>query len=141
MAAPFNIRIDLDPVTDGIVQGRKIIPFTGDIREDRNDVIIGTNGEMKTITHDEALQIFGRMGDKHRSLFLGDQEYIAFFNPEKTFEVDGSDYLAGSALVMKVDGYDFVPMTEDDIDDAVSYFEERLGIFKAGDLKFAALII
>ena len=31
MAAPFNIRIDLDPVTDGIVQERKIIPFTGDI--------------------------------------------------------------------------------------------------------------
>ena len=112
-----------------------------DIREDRNDVIIGTNGEMKTITHDEALQIFGRMGDNHRSLFLGDQEYIAFFNPEKTFEVDGSDYLAGSALVMKVDGYDFIPMNEDDIDDAVSYFEERLGIFKAGDLKFAALMI
>ena len=122
MAAPFNIRIDLDPVTDGIVQERKIIPFTGDIREDRNDVIIGTNGEMKTITHDEALQIFGRMGDNHRSLFLG-------------------DYLAGSALVMKVDGYDFIPMNEDDIDDAVSYFEERLGIFKAGDLKFAALMI
>ena len=61
-----DINIQLDPATDGIICSfEKVKP------EDRNALIIGTNGNYRIVDEEEALSILSRMDGFGRSEYMG----------------------------------------------------------------------
>lgn len=139
MAENLTIRIELDPVNDGVINAGAA--KTEVCREDRHALVIATNGEMKLISHGEAQRYMTDLQEKSASKVLGEMKYMLVYNADKTICVEGGDYLVGSALIMRISGCDFVTMTEEEISEAQQYFEEHLGILKAGDMRFSALEI
>ena len=72
-----DINIQLDPATDGIICSfEKVKP------EDRNALIIGTNGNYRIVDEEEALSILSRMDGFGRSEYMGSTHFLVVFNAD-----------------------------------------------------------
>lgn len=135
----LEIRINLDPVND------KIINFPvrnnpGDGTEVKNvkGIVMGTNGEFRTVDEDEVYRIMTALEGKSLARSLSD-DYMMLFSLEGVINAEFTRYLVGSVLIMKV-GKDarFKDLTDFDIDMMRTFFETDLVTLTYGKEKFDA---
>ena len=132
-----KIEINLNPLTDGIVQ-TTCADETAE-RQERHALVIATNGDMKPISLQEVKAILDGLNGCSGSVMLGDMDYIAIFNDDKAFDTEDGRYFVGSMLIMRIDGDRLVPLTEEEIQTARGLLSERMRDMIAGDLRFSAL--
>ena len=131
-----KIEINLNPLTDGIVQTTCADEAE---RQERHALVIATNGDMKPISLQEVKEILDGLNGCSGSVMLGDMDYIAIFNDDKAFDTEEGRYFVGSMLIMRIDGDRLVPLTEEEIQTARGLLSERMRDMTAGDLRFSAL--
>ena len=131
-----KIEINLNPLTDGIVQ---TICIDKAERQDQRALVIATNGDMKQISLQEAMKILDGLKDCSGSIIIGDSDYIVIFNDDKAFDTQEGRYFVGSMLIMRIDGDRLVPLAEEEIQTARGLLSERMREMTADDLRFSAL--
>ena len=133
------IRIDLDPVNDKIVTFPVRNNF-GDGKDIKNvkALVIGTNGEYRTVDTDEMEKIMIALDTKSLAKSLSD-DYVMMYSAESVINAEFTRYLVGSVLVMKI-GKDskFIDLTDFDIDMMRTFFEMNLVTLTYGREKFDA---
>lgn len=133
----LKIKIELDPVTDGIIQ------FPGNFKKDvsgdiRRALVIGTDGNFRTIDTAEMDRIFDGIGQDGYAAPVGD-DYLLCFSGNSVMDSGYSRYLVGSAVMVKV-GKDsrIKPLTDIDIKLMWTYFQMGLITLTYGGEKFGA---
>ena len=133
------IRIELDPVNDKIVNF-PVRNNSGDGKDIKNvkALVIGTNGEYRTVDTDEMEKIMIALGTKSLAKSLSD-DYVMMYSAESIINAEFTRYLVGSVLVMKI-GKDskFKDLTDFDIDMMRTFFEMNLVTLTYGREKFDA---
>lgn len=133
------IRIDLDPVNDKIVNF-PVRNNSGDGKDIKNvkALVIGTNGEYRTVDTDEMEKIMIALDTKSLAKSLSD-DYVMMYSAESVINAEFTRYLVGSVLVMKI-GKDskFIDLTDFDIDMMRTFFEMNLVTLTYGREKFDA---
>ncbi|MBO6241991.1 MAG: hypothetical protein J6O61_14395 [Butyrivibrio sp.] len=135
----LKIKIDLDPVTDGIIQflGNYDKNTGFDIR-DRKALVIGTDGNFRTISTAEMDHIFDGIGENGYAEPVGD-DYLLCFSEKSVMDAEFTRYLVGSAVMVKV-GRDsrIKPLSDIDIRLMRTYFQMGLITLTYGREKFDA---
>ena len=133
------IRIELDPVNDKIVNF-PVRNNSGDGKDIKNvkALVIGTNGEYRTVDTDEMEKIMIALETKSLAKSLSD-DYVMMYSAESVINAEFTRYLVGSVLVMKI-GKDskFKDLTDFDIDMMRTFFEMNLVTLTYGREKFDA---
>ena len=133
------IRIDLDPVNDKIVNF-PVRNNSGDGKDIKNvkALVIGTNGEYRTVDTDEMEKIMIALDTKSLAKSLSD-DYVMMYSAESVINAEFTRYLVGSVLVMII-GKDskFIDLTDFDIDMMRTFFEMNLVTLTYGREKFDA---
>ena len=110
----LKIKIELDPVTDGIIQfpGNFMKDVSSDIRK---GLVIGTDENFRTVNTDEMDRIFDGIGQDGYAAPIGD-DYLLCFSGNSIMDMGYARYLVGSAIMVKV-GKDsrIKPLTDIDI--------------------------
>ncbi len=110
----LKIKIELDPVTDGIIKfpGNFMADVSGDIRK---GLVIGTDENFRTVNTDEMDRIFDGIGQDGYAAPIGD-DYLLCFSGNSIMDMGYARYLVGSAIMVKV-GKDsrIKPLTDIDI--------------------------
>lgn len=128
-----DINIQLDPATDGIICSfEKVKP------EDRNALIIGTNGNYRIVDEEEALSILSRMDGFGRSEYMGSTHFLVVFNAGKVIKAGDGEYIAGSVLILKSGKRGIAFMTEEEIEKAKKEFASRIVTLCADGTSFSA---
>lgn len=128
----LEIKIQLDPVSDGIIAFPK-----KDKIKDQRGIVIGTNGEYRIVNAEEVADIFNRFDDNAMAISTGD--YVGVFDERKAINISGSKYLVGSMLIFKSYNTDIVmPITEDDIARMIIEFKSRIVTLTTGKENFSA---
>ena len=135
----LEIRINLDPVND------KIINFPvrnnpGDGRNIKNQkgIVIGTDGNYRTVDADEVDSIMVALGDNGIAKSIS-EDYVMLFSAESIINAEFTRYLVGSVLVMKIgDDSRIKDITDFDIDMMRTFFETDLVTLTYGKEKFDA---
>jgi PHD/YefM family antitoxin component YafN of YafNO toxin-antitoxin module len=127
---------NLSPLKDGIVSQKEDID-----QMSRHAVLIGTNGRYRLLSMKEAENILESMKDCSATMFLNDGNYALIYNTEKTFYVDGTRFLAGSFLVLKMEGQRMVPISDREIGRLFVILAGRMEELRAGGEVFDALEI
>ncbi|MBQ7616236.1 MAG: hypothetical protein IJU77_14425 [Butyrivibrio sp.] len=116
----LEIKINLDPVNDGAeVKNMEMH------KKDCGALIIGTNGECRRVTDEEALDILDRIPDTEGEI-MGNSDYIAIFNQKKIFRFAGEKFFIGSAVLFKCDKKGIGSLTGDEFEEAAKEFRSRL---------------
>lgn len=131
----MNLRIELDPLHDGISFSGTDFPID---RTDKQAAVIGTNGKYRRISLKEARKIFDSMMYCCSSIILGD-DFMAVYNRDKTFMMDGTDYYAGSLLVFRMAGSRMYALSEEELNEVLELLKERMAEFRSGAEYFSAL--
>ncbi|MBQ6409414.1 MAG: hypothetical protein IJJ64_15440 [Butyrivibrio sp.] len=135
----LKIKINLDPVTDGIIQfpGNFNRNVGGDIRN-RKALVIGTDGNFRTIDTAEMDRIFDGIGEEGYAEPVGD-DYLLCFSSKSVMNAEFTRYLVGSAVMVKV-GKDsrIKPLSDIDIKLMRTYFQMGLITLTYGKKKFLA---
>ena len=135
----LDIRIDLDPVNDKIVNF-PVRNNSGDGKNVKNQkaVVIGTNGTYRTVDVDEMDRIMTALGDNGFVKSISD-DYVMLFSAESIINAEFTRYLVGSVLVMKIgDDSRIKDITDFDIDMMRTFFEMNLVTLTYGKEKFDA---
>lgn len=105
-----KIRIELDPLNDGIVGNVDKISCGGG-----KYIVIGTNNEHRILSEEEYFDYLDTM-DKV-PLFIDD--YMFFYDRRRSINIEGDTYLIGSFIIVKLSDRpgDFRHMTDDEIDE------------------------
>ena len=128
------IDIQLDPLKDGIK-----VPQTEVSRPDAHAVILGTNGKIRQISMKEAEHILDQMAKCGAGANLGKSDYIAVYNKDRIFKVEGEDYLVGSVLVFQRAGNVLKAIPDDEIGDLMEVAMAQIDTLKAGETSFSAM--
>ena len=133
----LKIKIELDPVTDGIIQfpGNFMKDVSSDIRK---GLIIGTDENFRTVNTDEMDRIFDGIGQDGYAAPIGD-DYLLCFSGNCIMDTGYARYLVGSAIMVKV-GKDsrIKPLTDIDIKLMRTYFQMGLITLTYAGEKFGA---
>lgn len=130
-----RIRINLDPLHDGIEYAGTECSID---RTDKQAVVIGTNGKYRQISLKEARAIMAALDHCSASMIL-DDDYIAVYNSNKTFSMEGADYYAGSMLVLRMAGSRMMPLSEEELKEVMELMKERTAEFRSGAEYFSAI--
>ena len=107
----------------------------------RHAALIGTNGRYRLISMKEVEYILGSMKDNSAMMYLDKDNYVLIYNKEKTFCVDGTRFLAGSFLVMKIVGQQMLPIPDREIGKLFMILAGRMEELRTGGEVFDALEI
>ena len=133
----LKIKIELDPVTDGIIQfpGNFMKDVSGDIRK---GLVIGTDENFRTVNTDEMDRIFDGIGQDGYAAPIGD-DYLLCFSGKSIMDTGYARYLVGSAIMVKV-GKDsrIKPLTDIDIKIMRTNFQMGLITLTYGSETFGA---
>ncbi len=135
----IEIRINLDPVNDKIINF-PVRNIQGNGKEIRNQkaVVIGTDGNFRTIDADEMDRIMKALGDSGHARSISD-DYVMVYSAESVIDAEFTRYLVGSVLVLKI-GEDskIKDITDYDVEMMRMHFEMDLVPLKYGSKKFDA---
>ena len=133
----LKIKIELDPVTDGIIQfpGNFMKDVSSDIRK---GLVIGTDENFRTVNTDEMDRIFDGIGQDGYAAPIGD-DYLLCFSGKSIMDTGYARYLVGSAIMVKV-GKDsrIKPLTDIDIKIMRTNFQMGLITLTYGSETFGA---
>ena len=133
----LKIKIELDPVTDGIIQfpGNFMKDVSSDIRK---GLVIGTDENFRTANTDEMDRIFDGIGQDGYAAPIGD-DYLLCFSGNCIMDTGYARYLVGSAIMVKV-GKDsrIKPLTDIDIKIMRTNFQMGLITLTYGSETFGA---
>ena len=133
----LKIKIELDPVTDGIIQfpGNFMKDVSSDIRK---GLVIGTDENFRTVNTDEMDRIFDGIGQDGYAASIGD-DYLLCFSGNSIMDMGYARYLVGSAIMVKV-GKDsrIKPLTDIDIKIMRTNFQMGLITLTYGSETFGA---
>ena len=131
----IDIRIQLNPLTDGVVMTKK--EDMG--REDKHALIIGTNGKYRLVSLQEAKEILYSLKDESASFILGSSDYLVIYNAGKAVSINEADYLVGSMLVMRMQEDQLCMMTNEEIAQVQDLIGNRMETMISDDQTFSAL--
>jgi hypothetical protein len=133
----LKIKIELDPVTDGIIQfpGNFMKDVSSDIRK---GLVIGTDENFRSVNTDEMDRIFDGIGQDGYAAPIGD-DYLLCFSGNSIMDTGYARYLVGSAIMVKV-GKDsrIKPLTDIDIKIMRTNFQMGLITLTYGSETFGA---
>lgn len=135
----ITISIRLDPMSDGLVDAKRTTDTTEN--ENRFALIVGTNGEYREASMEEAEGILESLEGRAEAADLGRNEYIAFYDKEKCFSDEEGEYFAGSMVVLKVseDSQELKMLEEADTRRVMELLTERMVVFRVGEASFSAM--
>ncbi len=117
----IKVNINLDPIHDGaIINPNRIV------KKVEGALVIATNGESKIISEDEAIDLLDQLSGNTQGEYMGKTPYLAVFNGEKIFKVQGRHYYIGSAVIVKNTKDGIAMLAGDDFEKAAKEFESRL---------------
>ena len=131
----IDIRIQLNPLTDGVVMTKK--EDMG--REDKHALIIGTNGKYRLVLLQEAKEILYSLKDESASFILGSSDYLVIYNAGKAVSINEADYLVGSMLVMRMQEDQLCMMTNEEIAQVQDLIGNRMETMVSDGQTFSAL--
>ena len=131
----IDIRIQLNPLTDGVVMTKK--EDMG--REDKHALIIGTNGKYRLVSLQEAKEILYSLKDESASFILGSSDYLVIYNAGKSVSINEADYLVGSMLVMRMQEDKLCMMSNEEIAQVQELIGNRMETMISDDQTFSAL--
>ena len=131
----IDIRIQLNPLTDGVVMTKK--EDMG--REDKHALIIGTNGKYRLVSLQEAKEILYSLKDESASFILGSSDYLVIYNAGKAVSINDADYLVGSMLVMRMQEDELCMMSNEEIAQVQELIGNRMETMISDDQTFSAL--
>ena len=131
----IDIRIQLNPLTDGVVMTKK--EDMG--REDKHALIIGTNGKYRLVSLQEAKEILYSLKDESASFILGSSDYIVIYNAGKAVSINDADYLVGSMLVMRMQEDELCMMSNEEIAQVQELIGNRMETMVSDGQTFSAL--
>lgn len=129
----IKINIQLDPVKDGvgIIPGRVI-------RQCKKALIIGTNGEYRLADEEEAYDIIDRLSANSTSDYMGKTNFLVIYNAKKVLAVSGSQYIAGSFIIVKGTAKGIELLNDEEVEDAKNEFMSRLAVLCGSGIQFSA---
>jgi len=133
-----NIEINLNPLTDGFVDG---FVKRNAVSADRHALIIATNGEFRLTNQEEVIDIFERFKTCGGSIILGNADFVAMFNDNKAFDLEDGRFFVGSMLVMKIDRGKLVLLSDEEIGVVQELLDERMTTLVMEDQQFSALML
>lgn len=125
---------NLSPLKDGIISQKEDIDQVS-----RHAVLIGTNGRYRLVPMKEAVNILESMKSCSATMFLDEGNYALIYNTEKTFYVDGTRFLAGSFLVLKMEEQQLFPISDREIGRLFMILAGRMEELRSGEEVFDAL--
>ena len=131
----IDIRIQLNPLTDGVVMTKK--EDMG--REDKHALIIGTNGKYRLVSLQEAKEILYSLKDESASFILGSSDYLVIYNAGKSVSINEADYLVGSMLVMRMQEDKLCMMSNEEIAQVQDLIDNRMETMVSDGQTFSAL--
>lgn len=131
----IDIRIQLNPLTDGVVMTKK--EDMG--REDKHALIIGTNGKYRLVSLQEAKEILYSLKDESASFILGSSDYLVIYNAGKAVSINEADYLVGSMLVMRMQEDKLCMMSNEEIAQVQDLIGNRMETMVSDGQTFSAL--
>ena len=131
----IDIRIQLNPLTDGVVMTK--IEDMG--REDKHALIIGTNGKYRLVSLQEAKEILYSLKDESASFILGSSDYLVIYNADKAVSINEADYLVGSMLVMRMQEEKLCMMSNEEIAQVQDLIDNRMETMVSDGQTFSAL--
>ena len=131
----IDIRIQLNPLTDGVVMTKK--EDMG--REDKHALIIGTNGKYRLVSLQEAKEILYSLKDESASFILGSSDYLVIYNAGKAVSINEADYLVGSMLVMRMQEDKLCMMSNEEIAQVQDLIDNRMETMVSDGQTFSAL--
>lgn len=129
----IEINICLDPVSDGvdfILEKEK--------NKSKQALVIGTNGEYRTIEEGEVFDILDRLDTVSESDFMGKTDFLAIFNAKKVISTGGSKFVVGSVLIVKGDREGIALLDIEEIKQAKMEFQSRLVTLCGSGIQFSA---
>lgn len=129
----IEINIQLDPVTDGA-------SFMPDkvVNKSRQGLVIGTNGEYRTIDEAEVYEILDRLAKVSESDYMGKTSFLAVFNAKKVLSTGGARFVVGSVLIIKGIREGIALLDTEEIEQAKEEFESRLVTLCGSGIQFSA---
>lgn len=121
----IEIKIDLDPVNDGIVSKGK------NAQDDGACLVIATNGDYKMIDANEAKNILDALGDDVKLYPFYKSTCVMAYNRRKVINIAGNEFLIGSVLIINPARKE-ITLNMDDIEDVSKEFFSRLVDIKLG---------
>ena len=133
----LKVKIELEPASDGIVWPEDNCEIKTDIHNTKG-VVVGTDGNFRTIDTKEMDRIFEEIGDTGVARSLSD-EYVMCFTSNAVVYTNSSSYLVGSVMVLKT-GKDsrINDLTDIDIKKIRTLFQMGLINLSFGEMKFPA---
>lgn len=130
----IEVKIALDPVNDGAE-----IKDINLIRKNEGALIIGTNGESRTVDALEANSILDKLSSVGHGEYLGNSDYIAMFNGDKIINFGTGRCFIGSAIILKYAHEKLSLLVDEDFKEAAREFESRLITIVGDGQEFSAL--
>lgn len=130
----IEVKIALDPVNDGAE-----IKDINLIRKNEGALIIGTNGESRTVDALEANSILDKLSSVGHGEYLGNSDYIAMFNGDKIISFGTGRCFIGSAIILKYAHEKLSLLVDEDFKEAAKEFESRLIKIVGDGQEFSAL--
>ena len=117
----IDITIKLDPINDGaVIHPDKIR------KKEEGALVIGTNGESRIISEDEAVKIMDYLSGNLQGENMGRSHFLAVFNGDKIFKIGSREYFVGSAIIVKNTKDGIGMLADEDFEKAENEFTGRL---------------
>lgn len=129
----IEINIQLDPVTDGASYMPDKV-----INKSRQGLVIGTNGEYRTIDEAEVYEILDRLAEVSESDYMGKTSFLAVFNAKKVLTTGGARFVVGSVLIIKGVREGIALLDAEEMEQAKAEFESRLVTLCGSGIQFSA---
>lgn len=141
MKNTVKIRIELDPINDGIVMN-DVEKNTFDKDKDVSGVVLSTNNSLRLLTQKDATKLLLDFGRENVEYFVFG-EFVCIYNNDKVFEIDGNSYIAGSVFVLREadDVMNLGQLDDDDIQTIISGIESRMVDLTNGEHTFSAIML
>lgn len=130
----IEVKIALDPVNDGAeITEIKLM------RKNEGALIIGTNGDSRTVDAIEANSILEKLSAVGHGEYLGKSDYIAMFNGDKIINFGTGRCFIGSVIILKYAHEKLSLLEGEDFKEAAKEFESRLITIIGDGQEFSAL--
>lgn len=129
----IEINIQLDPVTDGPIFFDKKVK-----NKSKQALIIGTNGEYRTVDESEVYEILNRMALAGESDFVGKTDFLMLFHGKNVLVTGGSKFVVGSVLIVKAAPKGISSLDTEEIEQAKLEFQSRLVTLSGSGIQFSA---
>jgi hypothetical protein len=135
----FDIRINLDPVNDGLFMNTEDCSMGDPENTSRHVLLIGTNGNYKLLSFEEGLDLFDKLQEKGvESAYICGTDLIFIYAADHIVKTGTGCYFVGSGLVFWSGNQGLESITKSQAEHAMHYMEALLVTLKADDKSFSA---